>query len=110
MECQRPSQDLQREILGIVIIRSAPTYSALATIKSGSPILQGLDGPSRTRLEHPTADYFTTLLTLSPAGDQITADFAKTLIDNEGLGDDEVTDFLGVSFSATDYAGHFYGP
>ena len=54
--------------------------------------------------------YFTTLLTLSPAGDQITADFAKTLIDNEGLGEDEVTDFLGVSFSATDYVGHFYGP
>jgi predicted AlkP superfamily pyrophosphatase or phosphodiesterase len=54
--------------------------------------------------------YFTTLLTLSPAGDQITADFAKTLIDKEGLGDDEVTDFLGVSFSTTDYVGHFYGP
>jgi predicted AlkP superfamily pyrophosphatase or phosphodiesterase len=54
--------------------------------------------------------YFTTLLTLSPAGDQITADFAKALIDREGLGDDEVTDFLGVSFSATDYIGHFFGP
>jgi predicted AlkP superfamily pyrophosphatase or phosphodiesterase len=54
--------------------------------------------------------YFTTLLTLSPAGDQLTADFAKTLIDQERLGDDDVTDFLGVSFSATDYVGHFYGP
>jgi predicted AlkP superfamily pyrophosphatase or phosphodiesterase len=54
--------------------------------------------------------YFTTLLTLSPAGDQITADFAKTLIDREGLGDDDVTDFLGVSFSVTDYVGHFFGP
>jgi predicted AlkP superfamily pyrophosphatase or phosphodiesterase len=54
--------------------------------------------------------YFTTLLTLSPAGDQITADFAKALIDNEGIGEDEITDFLGVSFSATDYVGHFYGP
>jgi predicted AlkP superfamily pyrophosphatase or phosphodiesterase len=54
--------------------------------------------------------YFTTFLTLSPAGDQITADFAKTLIDREGLGDDGITDFLGVSFSATDYVGHFFGP
>jgi predicted AlkP superfamily pyrophosphatase or phosphodiesterase len=54
--------------------------------------------------------YFTTLLTLSPPGDQITADFAKTLIDREGLGDDDVTDFLGVSFSVTDYVGHFFGP
>ena len=47
---------------------------------------------------------------VSPAGDQITADFAKALIDNEGLGGDEITDFLGVSFSSTDYVGHFYGP
>jgi len=54
--------------------------------------------------------YFTTLLTLSPAGDRITAEFAKTLIDAEGLGDDDVTDFLAVSFSATDYIGHFFGP
>ncbi|MDW4500561.1 alkaline phosphatase family protein [Sulfitobacter sp. D35] len=54
--------------------------------------------------------YFTTLLTLSPFGDQMTADFAKTLIDAEDLGDDEVTDFLAVSFSVTDYVGHFFGP
>ncbi|RYH07177.1 alkaline phosphatase family protein [Tropicimonas sp. IMCC6043] len=54
--------------------------------------------------------YFTTLLTLSPAGDQISADFAKTLIEREGLGDDKITDFLGVSFSVTDYVGHFFGP
>ncbi|SDJ53543.1 Type I phosphodiesterase / nucleotide pyrophosphatase [Aliiruegeria lutimaris] len=54
--------------------------------------------------------YFTTLLTLSPPGDAMTADFAKTLIDREGLGDDEITDFLGVSFSVTDYVGHFFGP
>lgn len=54
--------------------------------------------------------YFTTLLTLSPAGDQITADFAKTLIEKEGLGVDDVPDFLGVSFSVTDYVGHFFGP
>lgn len=58
----------------------------------------------------PEDDYFTTLLTLSPFGDQMTANFAKTLIDAEGLGDDDVTDFLGVSFSVTDYVGHFFGP
>lgn len=54
--------------------------------------------------------YYTTFLTLSPFGDQMTSDFAKTLIDAEGLGDDEVTDFLSVSFSVTDYVGHFFGP
>ena len=53
--------------------------------------------------------YFTTRLTLSPAGDELTLDFARALIDNEGLGDDEVPDFLAVSFSSTDYVGHLFG-
>jgi hypothetical protein len=54
--------------------------------------------------------YFTTLLTLSPAGDELTLDFAKQLIDNEGLGADSITDYLSVSFSSTDYVGHLFGP
>lgn len=53
---------------------------------------------------------FTTLLTTSPAGDALTVDFAKTLIDAEGLGQDEVTDYLSVSLSSTDYVGHLFGP
>ncbi|MDH3977478.1 MAG: alkaline phosphatase family protein [Gammaproteobacteria bacterium] len=54
--------------------------------------------------------YFTTLLTLSPAGDELTLDFAKQLIDNEAIGQDAVTDYLSVSFSSTDYVGHLFGP
>ncbi|HSM13148.1 MAG TPA: alkaline phosphatase family protein [Thermoanaerobaculia bacterium] len=54
--------------------------------------------------------YFTTLLTLSPAGDELTLDFAKRLIESEQVGADEVTDFLAVSFSSTDYVGHLFGP
>jgi len=54
--------------------------------------------------------YFTTLLTLSPAGDELTLDFAKQLIDNESIGADDVTDYLSVSFSSTDYVGHLFGP
>ncbi|MDF2235758.1 alkaline phosphatase family protein [Albimonas sp. CAU 1670] len=53
---------------------------------------------------------YTTLLTVSPAGDEITADFAKALIDAEGLGQDDVPDFLSVSLSSTDYVGHVFGP
>ena len=53
--------------------------------------------------------YFTTRLTLSPAGDELTLDFAKALIDNEELGQDEVPDYLAVSFSSTDYVGHVFG-
>lgn len=54
--------------------------------------------------------YFTTRLTLSPAGDALTADFAEALIEAEGLGQDGVTDYLSVSFSSTDYVGHLFGP
>ena len=54
--------------------------------------------------------YFTTFLTVSPAGDELTLDFAKALIINEKLGADKVPDFLGVSFSSTDYVGHIFGP
>jgi len=54
--------------------------------------------------------YFTTFLTLSPAGDEITVDFAKALMKAEQVGRDEVTDYLSVSLSSTDYVGHIFGP
>ena len=53
--------------------------------------------------------YFTTLLTISPAGDELTLDFAKALLEAEGLGQDEVPDYLAISFSSTDYVGHMFG-
>lgn len=53
--------------------------------------------------------YFTTLLTVSPAGDQLTLDFAKTLLQAEDLGQDAVPDYLSISFSSTDYVGHLFG-
>lgn len=57
-----------------------------------------------------TSKLFTTLLTLSPAGDDLTLDFTKALIDAEQLGKDKTTDYLSVSFSSTDYVGHMFGP
>ena len=63
---------------------------------------------------HPfgTADskYYTTLLTISPVGDELTFDFAKTLIESEQLGKHGVPDYLSISFSSTDYIGHLFGP
>ncbi len=53
--------------------------------------------------------YFTTKLTLSPAGDELTLDFAKTLLDKEQLGQDDVPDYLAISFSSNDYVGHMFG-
>jgi len=53
--------------------------------------------------------YFTTRLTLSPAGDELTLDFARTLLDKEQLGQDNIPDYLAISFSSTDYVGHLFG-
>jgi len=53
---------------------------------------------------------FTTLLTVSPAGDELTLDFAKALIESENIGTDDVPDYLAISFSSTDYVGHVFGP
>ncbi len=71
-----------------------------------------LKGYGRT-FPHPFGEnpkLFYTLLTLSPVGDELTLDFVKTLIENEQLGADEVTDYLSVSFSSTDYINHIFGP
>ncbi len=54
--------------------------------------------------------YYSTMLTVSPAGDEITADFASILLQQEQLGKGEVTDYLAVSFSSNDYVLHLYGP
>jgi len=54
--------------------------------------------------------YFTTWLTLSPPGDRLVLDFAKQALLGEQLGQDDVTDYLSVSFSSTDYVGHVFGP
>ncbi|MBL4915175.1 alkaline phosphatase family protein [Shewanella schlegeliana] len=54
--------------------------------------------------------YFTTKLSISPVADELVADFAKTVIDKEQLGASDVTDYLSVSLSATDYVIHMFGP
>jgi predicted AlkP superfamily pyrophosphatase or phosphodiesterase len=49
-------------------------------------------------------------LIVSPRGDQMLSDFAKTLVVSEGLGRDSVPDYLSVSFSGVDAVNHFFGP
>ncbi len=46
----------------------------------------------------------------TPFVDLYLAEFAKTLIDQEDLGQDDHVDYLGLSFSAVDSVGHSYGP
>ena len=49
------------------------------------------------------------ILRYTPFGNTLTEDFAINTIINEGLGKDEYTDFLSISFSSTDYIGHLFG-
>ncbi|MCX2495426.1 alkaline phosphatase family protein [Pedobacter sp. PF22-3] len=46
----------------------------------------------------------------TPYGNTITLDLAKLAILSEDLGQDNITDFLAISCSSTDYVGHAYGP
>ena len=45
----------------------------------------------------------------TPFGNSLTADFAIEALKEEELGKDDITDFLAVSFSSTDYVGHKFG-
>jgi len=51
-----------------------------------------------------------TQLLVSPIGDQLLLDFAKTLISSEQLGVNTVPDYLSISFSSVDATNHFFGP
>ena len=50
------------------------------------------------------------ILRSTPFGNDLLEEFAKAAIEKEQLGKDDVTDFLTVSFSSTDYVGHILGP
>lgn len=49
------------------------------------------------------------LLKVTPFGNSITTDFAIEALKGEQLGTDSITDFLAISFSSTDYVGHWFG-
>jgi predicted AlkP superfamily pyrophosphatase or phosphodiesterase len=47
---------------------------------------------------------------MTPFANDYAIEFAKSAIENEGLGADDVTDLLTISFSPNDLLGHSYGP
>jgi hypothetical protein len=51
-----------------------------------------------------------TTVLVSPAGDELTLDFALALLEAEELGQDDVPDLLSISFSSVDAVNHFFGP
>jgi predicted AlkP superfamily pyrophosphatase or phosphodiesterase len=50
------------------------------------------------------------MLRAIPAGNTFTREFATAAIRGEKMGQGPTTDFLALSFSATDYVGHQFGP
>ncbi|QIK60451.1 alkaline phosphatase family protein [Dysgonomonas sp. HDW5A] len=50
------------------------------------------------------------LIRSTPYGNTLTLDVAKLVIENEQMGNNQVTDFLAVSLSSPDYIGHQFGP
>lgn len=45
----------------------------------------------------------------TPIGNELVLEMALKVLQKEELGKDKYTDFLGISFSSTDYAGHTFG-
>ena len=81
----------------------------------GRPALRSRPETPGARFPHSLgvdSKYFYLLLTLTPIGDVLTLDFAKALVENEKLGQNDtgVPDYLQISFSSTDYIGHLFGP
>jgi predicted AlkP superfamily pyrophosphatase or phosphodiesterase len=50
------------------------------------------------------------ILKETPFGNTFTTGFAKKLIETEELGRDDITDYIAVCYTATDYIGHRFGP
>ncbi|UXP32139.1 alkaline phosphatase family protein [Reichenbachiella agarivorans] len=56
------------------------------------------------------ADKKSSVIKTTPWGNTILMDFAKACLEAEDFGTDDITDFLAISFSSTDYIGHAFGP
>jgi predicted AlkP superfamily pyrophosphatase or phosphodiesterase len=89
--------------------RSVPDGQAYATSYKQLPTRFGMQ--YGLAMEAPNSIYYQQLLG-GPFGDELTADFATALMQNESLGKNSTgaTDLLGVSFSSHDYINHNFGP
>jgi predicted AlkP superfamily pyrophosphatase or phosphodiesterase len=70
---------------------------------------KGRPEQARTEAGGATGDFYEKVGD-SPAAVSYELDFAKALIEHEGLGKDDVTDVLTISLSSTDILGHEVGP
>ena len=78
------------------------------TFPHNLPAIRAAGLPKMPMASQPPASY--DLLRQTPFGNTLTVEFAAAAIFGENLGRGLATDFLALSFSSTDYVGHFYGP
>ncbi len=67
-----------------------------------------LDKMSRRGLISRTRDY--SLLAETPFSNSLTTDFVLKLIEEEGMGKGQGTDFIAIAYNANDNIGHRFGP
>ena len=101
---------------------SSQTWETLLPIDSyeesepdNSPYERGFDGK-----ETPTFPYDLKalrdqngkygMIRSTPFGNTLVLDMSRAALEAEGLGNDDITDFLAISLSSTDYVGHNFGP
>ena len=65
---------------------------------------------SRTRSAPPAIEAYYAHWLTSPYANDYLEQMAEAAVDSFKLGNGKATDFLGISFSALDTAGHAYGP
>ncbi|HWD87021.1 MAG TPA: alkaline phosphatase PafA [Mucilaginibacter sp.] len=90
-----------------------PTNTYIQSTPDASKYEGKFKGADTTTLPVKTSAMYKGNLSLirsTPAGNTFTLDMAIAAINGEQLGQHDVTDFLAVSFSSTDYVGHQFGP
>lgn len=114
---RRPADRYRNTEWKLLHDRSTYVYrDATNTYPKGTPAENNMEMLDQMRFNrtfpHPLPDSsgFYQTLTLSPDLDALTESFAEAVLRNERLGRGQYTDYLAVSFSVTDYVGHWFSP
>lgn len=90
-----------------------PLDTYLQSEKDDSRFEAKFNGTAAPVFPHETSKMYSKdfgIIRTTPMGNTITLDMAKAAIENEKMGQRDITDFLAVSLSSTDYIGHRFGP
>jgi predicted AlkP superfamily pyrophosphatase or phosphodiesterase len=91
-----------------------PISTYVQSTSDNSDYERALPGTDAPTFPIDTADLYKKdgagIIRSTPFGNSFTFDMARAAIQNEDLGQRDVTDFLTISLSSTDYVGHYFGP